>query len=207
VKTLVLCAAAWCVTLLAGSVVAALARPRPLVRAAPRAPAWRGVAWLFGRGLSPWAKDGARRHPMVVLAGATYHAGIAAGLLLIVVLVAGLSPGPAWRFGLALALATGAGAGLGLAVRRARCATLRRSSVPDDVVSNGIVTAFLAAGAVAVIAPPFELAFLAVAALLLFYAPLGKIRHCVFYPLARLSLGLTLGRRGVVGAASREAGA
>jgi hypothetical protein len=205
--SLVLFAAAWCVALLAAEVVVTLSRGRPRVRAVPRGPAWRGAAYLFGPGMNPRAKDGARRHPLVLAGGVAYHAAIGVALLLTVFILTGVRLTAVVHGAMAVVLVAGAAAGAGLAARRARSEALRRISVPDDFVSNGLVTVVLAAGAAADFSPRLEPVFLLAVSALLLYAPLGKIRHCVFYPLARLSLGLMLGRRGVYGAPSRSAGA
>ena len=79
---------------------------------------------------------------------------------------------------------------------------LRRISAPDDYASNLIADLFLASAAVAAVRPALTTAFLAVATVLFAYAPLGKIRHCVYLPVARVIFGAQLGRRGVLADAS-----
>jgi nitrate reductase gamma subunit len=84
-----------------------------------------------------------------------------------------------------------------LAYRRATTPLLRAISAPDDYASNLLVVAWLVSGAVAVFLPA-RAAFLGTTIALALYAPLGKIRHCVFFFLARGLFGARLGRRGIV---------
>ncbi|MCL4847177.1 MAG: hypothetical protein KJ066_11620 [Acidobacteria bacterium] len=208
---LVIVAAAWCVALLAAALVRAGVRGGPRVRAVPRGHAVDGLVYVFGPAMRPWAKDGARRHPAVVGLGLVYHLGVAAGAVMVgALVVAGWQPtslGVGVRGLLALLLVFATGAGLSLLLRRLRDPALRRISVPDDYVSNAIVTLFLAATLAWLIGGAFDPLVLGAASALLLYAPLGKIRHCVFYPVARVALGLRLGRRGVVGRRAQGAGA
>lgn len=207
----VIAAGVWCVALMAASLVRALRRGRPRVTAVPRGRAVDGLAYVFGPAMRPWAKDGARRHPAVVGLGLVYHLGIAAATVMVGALVAAAWSPLSWSGGvrglLTLLLVFATGAGLALLLRRLRDAALRRISIPDDYVSNALVTLFLAATTAWLIGGAFEPLVLSAASALLLYAPLGKIRHCVFYPVARVALGLRLGRRGVVGRRAQGAGA
>jgi len=42
------------------------------------------------------------------------------------------------------------------------------------------------------------------ASAVLFYVPLGKLRHAIYFPLARVYLGLFFGKRGVWGSRKSE---
>ena len=92
--------------------------------------------------------------------------------------------------------AAGAAGGVALLVRRARSPLLRTISVPDDYMANALTTAFIALAALHLLVARLESAFLVVAMLLLAYAPLGKIRHCLFFFISRGHLGRHYGRRG-----------
>ena len=91
----------------------------------------------------------------------------------------------------------GATAGLVLLARRRANPLLQAISAPDDYASNAIVDAWLASGALAMFTWSVT-PFLVLTIVLALYAPLGKIRHCVFFFLARGLFGTRLGRRGVV---------
>lgn len=171
---------------------------RPSVEAPPRGRERDGLAYAFGRGLAPWAKEGGRHHLLVYVAGVIYHAGIVTSLLLALLALAG-APWPAYATGIAAPLlGVALVAGLGLLVRRVATPRLRALSSPDDFVSNFAATLLVASALVAVGAGGSTPSLLVVLTLVLLYAPLGKIRHCVFFFLARARFGRFIGRRGVL---------
>jgi hypothetical protein len=57
---------------------------------------------------------------------------------------------------------------------------------------------FLAATSAALARPDWMPAMYLSAAVMLFYAPLGKIRHCIYFFLSRLFYGRFIGRRAVI---------
>jgi nitrate reductase gamma subunit len=110
-----------------------------------------------------------------------------------------LGPGPAGI--LRLVLAWGAAAGfvacVVLLVRRLSNGDLRELSPLDDYLAN-LVIALLLASSVAFHAEVLPgSALRIVTALMLLYLPLGKLRHAVFFFLARGELAARLGLRGV----------
>ena len=164
---------------------------RPLFTA-PAGDAGAGIRYAFTGAMSPWAKESVREHRPSYVAGLAYHGGIFAALGLLVANLAGLStPGPV-RVAAQVLLGAGILGGLGLLAKRMVKPELRGLSKPDDFVSNLLATAFL----ILALAGPLQ-AWLLSAILLLLYAPLGKIRHCLFFFLARRHLGAFFGRRGV----------
>lgn len=168
------------------------------VVAASVGPAWPGVAYAFGRGMGPRAKESASQHPVVYAAGILYHAGIAAGVGTLAVTLAHVRVPPLVVGALALLLLVSVAAGAGLVARRLTSALLRAISAPDDYAANLLVDAWLATAALSLLMPAASPAFLTATMLLGLYAPLGKIRHCVFFFLARGRFGVRLGRRGIV---------
>jgi hypothetical protein len=169
-------------------------------QAAPSASAWRGLAYAFGAGMSPAAKESTRSHPFVYALGVSYHLGIFTALAtLLWVVIAGpdrVAPVAVVRAIIIMLTAAGTVGGVALLVRRARTPLLRTISVPDDYVANALTTAFIALAALHLLVPRLEAMFLVVAMFLLAYAPLGKIRHCLFFFIARGHLGRHYGRRG-----------
>ncbi len=202
--TIVLVAAAWCVVALVAAVVLACRRGGPRVHAEARGRASAGWLYAFGPAMWPWAKDGVRRHPLALVFGLALHLGLGVASVVLAGVTLGGWRAPslpaALRAAASLLLVAAVVSGVALLVRRARDARLRSISVPDDYLSNGLVTLWLAATATWCVEPGAEPWLLLAASAVLFYAPLGKIRHCVFYPIARAALGTRLGRRGVVGA-------
>lgn len=173
---------------------------RPVV--ADHAPAkgspQRGVRYAFTLGMAPWAKESTRRHMLAYLRGIGFHVGIFAGLGAL--LVGPLQPFlPAPLIGW-LALITGLGAAFGFMgeIMRWLDHNLRVLSTPDDHASVLLVSVWLTATTVALLYPAWQWAMYALAALMLVYAPLGKIRHCIYFYFSRLFFGLFVGRRAVL---------
>lgn len=173
-------------------------RPAPAERARPRGSAAKGVAYAFTLGMAPWAKESTRRHWLAYTRGVAFHLGIFLGLgVLLVSPWMRLAPA-----GLRAALGAGLliGAGLGLAGFAARFLepNLKALSTLDDYFAVLLVSLFLASGALWMFAPPTLPFFYFSAVILLVYAPLGKIRHCIYYAYSRLYYGLFVGRRAVL---------
>lgn len=142
--------------------------------------------------MSPTAKESVREHLPSYAAGLAYHAGIFTALGLLAFTLGGLSlPGPL-RMLVKVLLGLGTLSGLGLLLKRALKPELRGLSTPDDVLSNLLATAFVALALFGSSTP-----WLLSAMLLLFYVPLGKLRHSLFFFVARRQLGAFFGRRGV----------
>jgi hypothetical protein len=195
---LVVLAAGFAVVAFAARWRAIMARPFARDYSPARGSASQGVLYAFTLGMAPWAKESTRRHWVAYGRGIVFHLGIFAGLAALVASPAwGWLPAPVrlvWAAGLALGAACGAA---GAAARWLE-PNLRAVSTPDDHLAVWLVTAFLAAGSLALFAPVWLPAFYVVAALMLVYAPLGKIRHCLYFFFSRRFFGLFGGRRGVI---------
>jgi hypothetical protein len=188
---------AWAVAALAVQARAAR-RSIPKPHAPAAGAASRGILYGFTGAMVPSRKESATRYPLSFAAGILLHLGVAASFL--TVLLAVFSPPDAPPIGgLALAPTAGAGlmAGIALLLKRLASADLREISRPDDFAANLALAVFLAAtlafwsGAL----PADALGILA--AILLLYLPLGKLRHVVFFFLARADYSARLGFRGV----------
>lgn len=168
---------------------------------AERAPAsgnpGRGVVYSFTAGMLPSRKESVSRYPLSFSLGLVLHTGIAAGLL--------AAPGTVLfpRFLLAArpvfgaACAAGLAACLALFVRRLVSPDLRALSPADDYGANLAVGAFLAAGLALSLGWIEGGWFRWAAVFLLVYLPLGKLRHALFFFLARADQARRLGWRGV----------
>lgn len=171
---------------------------RPIDRSAPKGAAAAGVRYAFTWGMAPWAKESTRRHWAAYVRGIVFHLGIFLGLALLI----GGHWLPLLPLGWRYALAAGAGLGallglLGLAARLAE-PNLRALSTADDYFAVLLVSVFLALGAAALVNLALLPAFFVAGAILLVYAPLGKIRHCIYYAYSRLFFGRYFGRRAVL---------
>lgn len=175
-----------------------LAVDRSPARGSPRA----GMLYAFTLGMAPWAKESTRRYMLSYLRGVAFHVGIFAGL-------AALAVSPWWSvlptfIRWLLATVTGFGAIFGAIGEISRWVerNLRAMSTPDDHLSVVIVSLFLAMTCGALLSPAWMTAMYLVAAIMLIYVPLGKIRHCIYFFFSRRFFGLLVGRRGVVHHAS-----
>ncbi len=160
--------------------------------AAPKGDPAAGVRYAFTGAMAPDAKESVREHLPSYLLGLLYHGGIFAALALLVTTLGDSAWPSLLRGPLQILLGFGALAGLGLLGKRLWLRELRGLSHPDDFVANGLATAFVGLA----LTGPTD-AWLLSALLLLVYVPLGKLRHCVFFFMARGHLGAFFGRRGV----------
>ena len=179
-------------------VLKALSRRHPPFFAAPQGRASSGIAYALGRGLLPWEKESARLHLAVYIGGFVYHSGIFAGFGILIVLAVGVPLSPFVWTVLRVASAAGLTAGLGLLAKRIVKSHARRLSVPDDYGANIFVDIFLAGALAASFGPGLVPVLFGYSIFLLLYIPLGKIRHCFFFFLSRISFGRFFGRRGAL---------
>jgi len=157
----------------------------------------RGVFYNFTAAMSPRHKETTRLHPVKFAVGVAMHLGILAAIAKLVLLI--VDPGfESWRsVALGSALGVAALCGLTLLVRRFLSATLRGISSFDDYVSVLLVIGFLALAALEELGVVGRPAFFVTSAALFFYLPLGKLRHALFFFVARADYGRRLGHRGV----------
>ena len=152
-----------------------------------------GARYAFTKAMLPWAKESVRMSLPSYMAGMAFHAGVFTAFAQLLCVLAGW-PLPALPVRVLLAI--GALGGLSLFVKRLAKAELRGLSTPDDFVSNLLTTLFVLLALGASLVPGLTSAWLVEAILLLVYAPLGKIRHCLFFFTTRYHLGAFFGRRG-----------
>lgn len=196
-EILVLFAGAWAVLALAFLHLKAKGYGQRKLLSAPAGEPSEGVAYVFTKGMAPWAKESVMLNLPSYGAGLAFHSGVfsAFGLLLAAILRLELPP-----FLVILArILTAAGTigGFSLLVKRIIKPQLRGLSCPDDFVSNLLSSFFVALAFARTFSPSLDGLWMVEAVLLLIYAPLGKIRHCFFFFTTRYHLGAFFGRRGV----------
>ncbi len=170
-------------------------RPRPYTW--PTGRPLDGIVYAFGKGMMPWEKESVAKHPITFAAGIMYHLGIALAFLSLYLHLLSLSiPNGLDQF-LRLGILAGIASGIGLFFKRVFKAKLRRLSVPDDFLANLLVDGFLVLTLLHEIKLIADTLWLTAAVLLLFYIPIGKIRHCFFFFYTRILFGIFFGRRGV----------
>jgi hypothetical protein len=188
--------ALWAFMLLTFQVLTARGGGRPdFSRPAGRPAA--GAWYNFTTGMLPWNKESAWLHLAEFGLGIVFHAGVLLTLASVFIMAATPTFGARllallWPLN-ALSLA----AGIALLIRRVRSELLRAISVPDDYLAVSVTCGLL------IVALAFSFFGqnpgppLAYTSLLLIYLPLGKLRHAVFFFVARTNYGCRLGHRGV----------
>ncbi len=173
-------------------------RPFAVDRAPAKGSPSRGVFYAFTFGMAPWAKESTRRHMLAYLRGVGFHVGIFAGL-------AALFTSPWWssvpeiiRWLFAAVIGLGAILGFAGEIMRHAEHNLRALSTPDDHAAVLLVSIFLATASLALLNAAWLPAMYVASALMLVYAPLGKIRHCIYFFFSRRFFGLFVGRRAVI---------
>jgi nitrate reductase gamma subunit len=193
-----------CVAILSLEIVETFSFGKRPLYAQPKASSVRGVLYAFGRGMMPWEKESAEKHPLTYLAGVAYHAGIFAALFYLFCVALFVQLGVLVLSLVRFLLILGFLSGSGLLLRRAFVLSMRKLSCPDDYAANLIVDAFLLSAAIdTYFGSAIRLAnttwlLLLVSIIMFLYIPLGKIRHCFFFFYIRVLLGQFYGRRGVL---------
>jgi len=156
-----------------------------------------GVIYNFTTAMLPAHKESIRRHPGKSAVGLAMHFGLLLALAGVILLLVAPAAGDRllelirWLSFVSLI------AGIYLFVRRLSDADLEAMSAPDDFLAILSTCAFLA---LVVFLPASETGrtiLLSCTALLFLYLPLGKLRHVVFFFIARGDFGRRLGHRGV----------
>jgi len=170
----------------------------------PKGNTWTGVAYSFTGAMSPLKKESARRHVPTYVLGLLFHGGVFVGFAWLVALFFDArAPLVLTRTSVPVLGLTGL-CGAALLVKRIVKADLRRLSNPDDYFSNVLVVGFQMMTAVALVESRILPALFVYAGVLLLYVPLGKLRHAIYFPMARIYLGAFFGKRGVWGAKRRN---
>jgi uncharacterized membrane protein len=157
----------------------------------------RGVLYNFTSAMKPSHKETARLHLFKFAVGVAMHLGILAAIAKLVFLIVNPSFEP-WRsVVLGSAFFVAALCGLYLFARRLLTAQLRSISSFDDYFSVLMVVGFLVFAALEELGGVGRPSFYVASAALFFYLPLGKLRHALFFFIARMDYGRRLGHRGV----------
>lgn len=172
--------------------------PFGLDRSTPKDSALHGILYAFTLGMAPWSKESTRMHWVAYMRGILFHVGIFASL-------AALLASPWFEqidllFRAPFAVICGFGALMGAAggLMRVLEHNLKAISTADDYLSVWLVTLFLGATSAALVWTQALPAMWLVGAAMLVYAPIGKIRHCIYFYFGRLFYGIHIGRRGIV---------
>ncbi len=157
----------------------------------------KAVEYSFTTAMSPAKKESAFLHLPTYTAGILFHLGTFLSLLIFLLFIvnieingtiAGIVSGFLFISGLS---------GAGILVKRMVMKKLLALSNPDDFISNLLVTLFQFATALMLLNLRIVPAYYIVTAILLFYIPVGKLKHTVYFFAARYQLGYFFGWRGI----------
>lgn len=158
----------------------------------------KGMLHNFTIAMLPWHKETIKHHPVSFAVGVLMHLGVALAFAdAVVVLIQptagliGVAPGA--RLLVVCSLMSGAY----LFVRRFSSRDLRVMSAAEDYVAVLATCGLLALALLHSVDVQYRLVFLIYFALFVAFLPLGKLRHGMFFFLARGDYGRRLGYRGV----------
>jgi len=164
----------------------------------------RGAMHSLAQIAFPWEMASTRRHPLLYVGFAVFHAGVAASIAMsfIIPYAPGVIAEPAVYGLLQLLFGAALLAGTVRMYRRIADPYMRSISTPDDYFSLALLLGWLGLSFAAAPNQPELgegplLAYFYTTAFFLIYVPFSKISHYLFYPFSRWYLGRTLGHRGV----------
>jgi nitrate reductase gamma subunit len=162
------------------------------------------VLYSLTKAMLPWKKETAQRHLPSYVLGIGYHVGVFLGFVWLTLIFFDATLPPGTQTAAVVLLALAALCGLALLMKRIATPRMRYLSNPDDYFSNVLVTGFLTMTAAALLYRGVTSWYFVYAGVVLLYIPVGKLRHAIYFGLARVYLGLFYGRRGVWPAGDRK---
>lgn len=196
VKIFVALSILWAIIALAAQVVVARGGGRRDYSKRSGSPG-KGLVYNFTVAMLPAHKETVRRHPVKFAVGVVMHVGVILSMAGLVLLLVWPTTGHRVMALIHPLVALALLAGIYLFARRVGSASLRAMSAPEDYTAILATCGFLALASLYAVDARNQLPFLACAGLLFVYLPLGKLRHAVFFFVARADLGQRLGYRGV----------
>lgn len=191
---------AWMVAVYGLRVVQFARLPWPGDRAPAKGSRLNGVFFSYASAFFPWAMESSRKHPWRWLEFFVYHLGAFSAIFV----TFALALGPAIlidpvRYFFAGLVGLAAIVGVIKVVRRISTPELRLVSTPDDYFSLVALEFFFVATAMILLADTLvvRLAFFLVVDAYLFYVPLSKVSHYVYFFTAAVVTGARYGLRGI----------
>lgn len=155
------------------------------------------VVYSFTGAMSPAKKESAYLHLPTYTAGMIFHLGTFLAIALFFIFILKFAKINIVYIILASVLAISTLCGVAILIKRMVKPSLRSLSSPDDYISNALVTLFQASTVMMLLIPETETVYFVITALLLFYIPVGKLRHAIYFFAARYHLGVFFGHRNV----------
>ncbi|MFC2107491.1 hypothetical protein ACFLRY_04050 [Bacteroidota bacterium] len=157
----------------------------------------RGIIYSYTGAMNPAKKESALYHIPTYVGGIFYHLGIFISILIFFVYLFGYYPTGILKVILAVFLSISSLSGILIFLKRILKQQLRSLSNPDDYISNILVTTFLAFTVFSFFYNEFIPYYYVQVSILLFYIPLGKLKHAFYFFAARYHLGFLYGWRDV----------
>ncbi len=191
----------WAVVLLSIQLIRARGRGRKELSLASGNPV-SGIKYGFTIAMTPGHKETVRNHPFEFTIGILMHVGVFMVILKSLALI--ISPQASLPGTLIINLLQGIAfaCGIILLYRRISSPNLRAMSIPDDYISILLVLELLAISFLHQFNMVATGVFLINTAILYFYLPLGKLKHALFFFIARGEYSSRLGYRGTWPSAS-----
>jgi len=155
------------------------------------------ILYSFTSAMSPVKKESAFLHMPTYAAGIIYHLGTFLAIFLFFFILAQVAFPTLLAYPLAGFLLISGICGVGILIKRIVKSELRSLSSPDDYISNSLVTLFQLSTSLILLVQEALPGYFILASLLLFYFPVGKLKHAIYFFAARYHLGLFYGWRGV----------
>ena len=156
----------------------------------------QGIAYSATLAMSPFKKETAYLHFPTYTAGVVFHLGAFLSLGWLIVHFINLELISIVRLISAGLILVSGICGILILIKRIFNGKLRRLSTPDDYFSNIIVTGFLILSTLSLVNQEIIPILFVYGTILFLYMPLGKLRHAVYFFVARFYLGLFYGKRG-----------
>ncbi|HUU98779.1 MAG TPA: hypothetical protein VM487_23855 [Phycisphaerae bacterium] len=157
----------------------------------------KGMVYNFTVAMMPAHKETVKRHPGKFAVGVLMHVGVLLVMVAVVLLLVRPTAGCRVIAFVRPMVALSLLAGVYLFIRRIFSEDLRAMSAPDDYVAILATCGLLELAFLHPVGAQTQTAFLIYAGLLFVYLPLGKLRHAMFFFVARGDHGRRLGYRGV----------
>jgi hypothetical protein len=157
----------------------------------------KGVIYNFTIVMTPARKEIVRNHPMKFVIGVFMHVGIFIAVAKLLVVLVSPGSGPLWSAALGPVIVAAGVCALFLFARRVFNPEMRSISCFDDYAAILITLGLLGLVGLHEFGIVNGAVLLIYAAFFFFYMPLGKLRHALFFFIARADYGRRLGYRGI----------
>ena len=195
-------ALAFCSLILGLRLLGLLRKGAPKDLSRPSGSVAKGVVYSCTLAMMPWHKESAYLHLPTYIGGICLHSGILLGFIFLLWSLCTTLFHIGWvlpslvLYILSALLLAAALCGLAMLGKRIIKKDLRALSLPDDYISNGLVSLFLLASSAFLLGKIAPQCYYIISALLFFWLPIGKTRHVLYFFAARYHLGFFYGRRG-----------